>query len=92
MKTIEPRGVVASVVAGCLCACAASPPAPPQPDESTRQSVNSAVGIELQTCEARLANSRLALEEATRYGGRASVAPSGATESCASPGTGAAVK
>jgi hypothetical protein len=92
MKTIVPNGVLAIVLVGCLFACASSPPAPPQPDESTRQPVNSSVGIELETCEARLANSRLALEEATRYGGRASVAPSGATASCAAPGAGAAVK
>ena len=92
MKTTKISGVVIGVFAGCLCACASSPPAPPQADESTRQAVNSVVQIELQTCEAKLANTRLALEEATRSAGRASAPPTDATSSCAARAASSATK
>jgi outer membrane protein OmpA-like peptidoglycan-associated protein len=54
------------VLAGALAGCASSPPAPPAPDESTRRPVNSNLGIELQGCQANLANTRLALDETAR--------------------------
>jgi outer membrane protein OmpA-like peptidoglycan-associated protein len=57
------------VAAGVLAGCASSPPVPPAPEEATRRPVNAGLGIELQTCQANLANSRLALDEADRTGG-----------------------
>jgi outer membrane protein OmpA-like peptidoglycan-associated protein len=65
MKDLVRCLLLASVLGGC----ASAPPAPPMPDEATRRPANSGLGIELQTCQANLANSRLVLEEDARAAG-----------------------
>jgi len=53
-------------IATLLAGCAAAPPAPPVPDENTRRPANSSVGIELESCQANLANTKISLEESQR--------------------------
>jgi outer membrane protein OmpA-like peptidoglycan-associated protein len=57
---------------GLITGCATSPPPPASPDESTRRPVNSAAALELQTCQSKLTNTRLQLDEASRTAERSS--------------------
>lgn len=90
--TMKRWRLACGLIAGCLAACVSSPPSPPQPIEATRQSVNSGVQLELQTCEARLANTRLALEEAFRMGGPSVGPATDVKSSCGAGGTAPAAK
>ena len=61
------HGNVLSIIVGAaLVGCASAPPSAPVPDEATRRPVNAGLGIDLQGCQANLANTRLTLEETVR--------------------------
>ena len=60
------RKMLAIIVGAALVGCASTPPPVPVPDEATRRPVNAGMGIELQGCQANLANTRLTLEETVR--------------------------
>jgi len=64
------RKMLAIIVGAALVGCASTPPPVPVPDEATRRPVNTGLGIELQGCQANLANTRLELEETVRNAGR----------------------
>ena len=78
------------IVAGALAGCASSPPAPPAPDESTRRPVNSGLGIELQSCQANLSNTRMALDETARSADRTGSAMAQLAAHCGSASAGTA--